>query len=258
MESGKLEGMTALITGGSKGIGKAIAELFFDERANVAINFNSSETEALKIKERLKGAEIFKADVSNRVEVHQMIEKVFGHFGSLDIIVNNAGIMDLIPFEEYDDKRVNKMFDVNVKGPIFVTLESIKYLKLSRAPVIVNIASNAGIGTAIDGTTFYSMSKAAVIALTKRLAFDLRNYHIRVNAIAPGWVETDMTTGGKDRESVLRLEEFFKARTTLSTYGLPKNISTAALFLASSDSEYMNGQVLTIDGGRIDNLTHSI
>ena len=145
MESGKLEGMTALITGGSKGIGKAIAELFSDEKANVAINFNSSETEALKMKERLKGIEIFKADLSNRVEVRQMMEKVFGHFGSFDIIVNNAGIMDLIPFEEYDDKRVNKMFVVNVKEQIFVTLESIKYLKLSRAPVIVNIASNAGI-----------------------------------------------------------------------------------------------------------------
>ena len=102
------------------------------------------------------------------------------------------------------------------------------------------------------------MSKAAVIALTKRLAFDMRSYHIRVNAIAPGWVETDMTTGGKDRESVLRSEEFFKARTTLSSYGLPKNIATAALFLASNDSDYMNGQVLTVDGGRTDNLTHSI
>lgn len=258
MIDGKLEGKTALITGGSRGIGKAIAELFHSEGAKVAINFNSSDGEAKETKDKLTGSEIFKADVSNRDQVRQMLLGVINRFGSLDIVINNAGIIKTMPFEEYDEEKVDMMFNINFKGTLFTILESLKYLKKSKSPVIVNIASNAGIGTALPGTTFYALTKATVIALTKRLSFDLQGSGIRVNAIAPGWIETGMTLGGKSLDEMSKMKEFFENRTTLHMHGSPSHIAKVALFLASDDSKYMNGQVLVVDGGRIDNLTHSV
>lgn len=258
MAGSKLEGRTALITGGSRGIGRAIAELFYFEGAKDAINFNSSEGKANEVKRDLKGSEIFKADISNRDEVRHMVSKVIRHFGSLDIVVNNAGIMETMQFEEYDEERADKMYSVNVKGTLFTTLESLRYLKQSRSPVIINIASNAGIGTTLQGTTFYALTKAAVIALTKRLAYDLKEYRIRVNAIAPGCVETDLTISSKSMDEMSKVKEYFETRTTRHMHGSPSHIANVALFLASDDSEYMNGQVLVVDGGRTDNLTHSL
>ncbi len=142
-------------------------------------------------------------------------------------------------------------------GSIYTTKECMDDLKKQHG-IIINMASNAGVGTAAKGTTFYSMTKAAIAMLTKRLAFDLMDWHVRVNAIAPGWIESDMTIGGKSDEEVDKLRESFKSKTELNMTGKPENIADAAMFLASSDSEYMDGQVLVVDGGRIDNLTHGL
>ncbi|MEM1613661.1 MAG: glucose 1-dehydrogenase [Thermoplasmatales archaeon] len=258
MQAGKLHNLTSLVTGGSRGIGRAIVEEFSREGANVALNYNSSKELAERIKEEFEGVEIFKGDVSNRMDVKRMIDEIYNTFGGLDIVVNNAGIMSTTPFEQFDEPSFERMLEVNVKGPIYVSLESLNYLKRSKHPVIINIASNAGIGTALEGTTFYAITKAAIISLTKRLAFDLRSYKIRVNAIAPGWVETDMTTAGLDNEKLTTIRESFKSRTTVGSYGKPTDIAKVALFLASDDSRYINGQVIVVDGGRIDNLSHGI
>ncbi|BAB60510.1 3-oxoacyl-acyl carrier protein reductase [Thermoplasma volcanium GSS1] len=254
--SGKLEGKTALITGASKGLGRAIAEEFAKEGARVAINYAHDEKSALEVK-KITGGEIFKADVSNRDQVKEMARQIHEKLGKIDILVNNSGIWYLMPFENYDEEKVRRMLDVNLMGAIYTTLEFLPDLKEKKG-TIINIGSNAGIGTAAKNTTFYSLTKAAIIMLTKRLAFDLSEYSIRVNAIAPGWIETDLTIGGKTDEEIRKLEEDFKSRTTLKMFGKPEYIGKAALFLASSDSVYMNGQVIVIDGGRIDNLTHSI
>ena len=116
MTEKKLEGKTALITGGSRGIGKAITKLFSQEGASVAINYNSSELDARELKDELPDSEIFKADVSSREQVRSMFSDVRKKFGNIDILVNNTGIMDIIPFEQYDNARVRKMFDINVYG----------------------------------------------------------------------------------------------------------------------------------------------
>ncbi|PYB68917.1 short chain dehydrogenase [Thermoplasma sp. Kam2015] len=254
--SGKLEGKIALITGASKGLGRAIAEKFSEEGAKVAINYNSDERSALEVKKKT-GGEIFKADVSDREQVHRMAMEIHSKLGKIDILVNNSGIWYLMPFDQYDDSKVRRMIDVNLMGQIYTTLEFLQDLKEKKGKII-NIASNAGIGTAARNTTFYSITKAGVIMLTKRLAFDLSEYGIRVNAIAPGWIETDLTIGGKSQDEIRKLEDDFRSKTTLKMIGRPEYVGNVALFLASDDSEYMNGQVIVIDGGRIDNLTHSV
>jgi Dehydrogenases with different specificities (related to short-chain alcohol dehydrogenases) len=173
------------------------------------------------------------------------------------VLVNNAGIMHLMPFEEYNEELFNRMIDVNVKGIIYTTLEFLPQLKRTKG-VIINIASNAGIGTAFEGTTYYAITKASVIILTKRMAFELGKYGIRVNAIAPGWVETDMTTANRSPEEVEKVKALVRSRTMLNMTGVPEDIANVTLFLASEDARYITGQTIVADGGRIDYLTHGV
>ncbi len=251
----RLEGKVVLITGGSKGIGRDIALKFREEGANVVITYNSSREMAADLEK--EGIMKVKCDVTKRNEVKQAINFLQGEFGRMDILVNNAGIMLNMPFEEFDENKVRKMIDTNVMGVIYATLESLNLLKISRGKII-NIASNAGIGTALSNTTFYSMTKASVINLTKRMAFDFSKYGIRVNSIAPGWIETDLTTYARTPEETAMIKNFLEKSTTIGRYGKVEDVSKVAVFLASDDSNYMNGQVLLVDGGRTDYLAHSI
>jgi len=203
------------------------------------------------------GVLAIRCDVSRRDEVRKAVEFVRDRLGDANVLVNNAGIMHLMPFEEYNEELFNRMIDVNVKGIIYTTLEFLPQLKRTKG-VIINIASNAGIGTALEGTTYYAITKAAVIILTKRMAFELGKYGIRVNAIAPGWVETDMTTANRSPEEVEKVKALVRSRTMLNMTGVPEDIANVALFLASEDARYITGQTLVVDGGRIDYLTHSI
>ncbi|ACP36992.1 SDR family oxidoreductase [Saccharolobus islandicus] len=245
-----------LITGGTRGIGRAITEAFLREEGLPIVLYNSAENEAKKLRE--KGVFTIKCDVGNRDEVKKSKEVVEKEFGRVDVIVNNAGIMVLMPFEEFDDEKYNKMIKINLNGAIYTTYEFLPLLKLSKNGAIVNIASNAGIGTAAEGTTFYAITKAGIIILTRRLAFELGKYGIRVNAVAPGWVETDMTLSGKNQEDAEKLRELFRNKTVLKTTGKPEDIANIVLFLSSDEARYITGQVIVADGGRIDNLTHSL
>jgi len=251
----RLGGKVALITGGSKGIGREIAIRFKEEGAGVVITYNSSREMALTLEKG--GIKIVKCDVTKRNEVKGAIEFVKKEFGRLDILVNNAGIMLNMPFEDFDENKVRKMIDTNIMGVIYSTLESLEMLKKSQGKII-NIASNAGIGTAFSNTTFYSMTKASVINLTKRMAFDFSKYGVRVNSIAPGWIETDLTTYARTPEETERIKNFLEKSTTIGRYGKVDDISKVAVFLASDESDYINGQVLLVDGGRTDYLAHSI
>ncbi len=127
-----------------------------------------------------------KCDVANRNEVRRAAEIVSNKLGDVNILINNAGVMYLMPFESYNEELFDRMMSINVKGIIYMALEFLPQLKRTRGGVIINIASNAGIGTAFEGTTYYAITKAAVIILTKRMAFELGRYGIRVNAVAPG------------------------------------------------------------------------
>lgn len=245
-----------LITGGTRGIGRAITEAFLREGGLPIVLYNSAEDEAKKLRE--KGVFTIKCDVGNREDVKKSKEIVEKEFRRVNVVVNNAGIMLTMPFEEFDEEKYNKMIRINLNGTIYTTYEFLPLLKASENGAIVNIASNAGIGTAAEGTTFYAITKASIIILTKRLAFELGKYGIRVNAVAPGWVETDMTLSGKSKEEVERLRDLFRNKTVLKTTGKPEDIANIVLFLASNEARYITGQVIVADGGRIDNLTHSL
>ena len=258
METGDLDGKLALVTGASRGIGRAIAEELAQHGARVALNYNSSGDQAARLKSSIKGSDIFKADMARRDEVSEMFSQIHQKMGRVDILVNNAGVMDLMDFENFDEKRVRRMFDVNVMGYVYAALEADIDMRSTGKGIMVNIASNAGIGTAAQGTTYYAMSKAAVIMLTKRLAFELGHSGIRVNAIAPGWVESDMTLSGKSEEITEKLRKNFSQKSSMGMTGKPEFIAKAAYFLCSDNSRYMNGQVMVVDGGRMDNLTHSL
>ncbi|WP_184651002.1 SDR family oxidoreductase [Sulfurisphaera ohwakuensis] len=248
--------MYALVTGGTRGIGRAITEALLKEGYNVAVLYHGSEDKAKELKE--KGVLTVRCDVGDRNQVKKAKEEISNHFPRLDVLVNNAGIWYLMPFEQFDEEKYERMLRVNLNGTIYVTYEFLSLLKKSSAASIINIASNAGIGTAAEGTTFYAITKAGIIILTRRLAFELGKYGIRVNAVAPGWIETDMTLGNKSDEEKEKLRELFRNKTVLHTTGKPEDIANIVVFLASEKARYITGQVIVADGGRIDNLTHSV
>ena len=253
--TGDFDGEVAVVSGGTRGIGRAIVESFLEEGAKVAALYTKSVAEAEKI--RSIGALPIRCDVAKRDGVRKAAETVRAELGDASILVNNAGILYPMSTESYDERLFDEMLSVNLKGVINATLEFLPQLKRTKG-AIINIASNAGIGTALGGTTYYAVTKAGVIVLTKRMAFELGKYGVRVNAVAPGWVETDLTTANKSPDEVARIKEFIKSRTMLGMSGLPIHIVPAVLFLASRKAEYITGQVIVADGGRIDYLTHSV
>jgi len=252
---GRFDGKVVMVTGGTRGIGRAIAEAFLREGAKVAITYARSDERARELERT--GVLAIRCDVSRRDEVRKAAEIVRDRFGDVNVLINNAGIMYLMPLEEFNEELFDRMMGVNVKGIIYMTLELLPQLKRTRG-VIINIASNAGIGTAFEGTTYYAITKASVITLTKRMAFELGKYGIRVNAIAPGWVETDMTTANRSPEEIEKAKALVRSRTMLNMTGVPEDIANVALFLASEDARYITGQTIVADGGRIDYLTHGV
>jgi 3-oxoacyl-[acyl-carrier protein] reductase len=261
---GRVQDRKAIVTGASRGIGRAIALLLAKEGAQVVVNYNKSETEAHQILEEIQHvgskAIAIQADVGKRAEVEKLIEETISEFGGVDILVNNAGIaMGGGSLQEFKDEEFDPMWNVNVKGILSCTRAVAPYMKEKRYGKIVNIASVAGLGTSLlPGNMLYASTKAAVIILTKRLALELGQYDINVNAIAPGLIRTDMALGGRSEEEKRRRIGYFEEHSMLGRIGEPEDIANAALFLSSDESGFMTAQVLTVDGGRTDFITHSL
>ena len=251
-----IKGMKVLVTGAGKGIGKEIATTLAKEGAMVAANYSKTTPEFDdSISDKVK---TYRADISSRDQVRKMAEQVREEMGGLDGLVNNAGIWYLFPFEEFDEAKFDAIMNTNLKGTIYTTMEFLPDLKKSNRASVVNIASNAGIGTSALNTTAYSISKAAVIMFTKRMALEMEKYRIRFNAVAPGWIKTDLTIGGKSMSEIEAMEKSFIERSTVCRTGKPEDVAGLVSYLISDKSSFMNGQVLVIDGGRKDNLTHSL
>jgi len=256
----KLEGKVALVTGGSRGIGKEIALTLAREGARVAVNYVNGANQAEGVVEEIKsnGGEAKKimADVSQRTQVKKMIDEVIESYGKLDILVNNAGILIPTNLMETSEEDWDRVMAVNLKGPFICTQEAAKHMIQQRYGKIINTSSISGLGCAPTGEGAYGCTKAGLIALTSVAAQDLGPFGINVNAIAPGWIRTDMTSGkskGQANEVNKRKAELAAIR----RIGDPKDIANVALFLASDDSNFITGQVIVADGGRIDFVSHA-
>lgn len=238
---------TALVTGASRGIGRAIATLFAESGYNVLINYNKSEEEAKSLyndlKERGFSVCIFKADVSKKEEVNAMVNYCIGQFERLDVLVNNAGISKSnlftdISYEEWDD-----VMSINLNSVFYTTKKSLQYMLPEMSGKIINISSIWGmIGGSYE--VHYSTSKAAIIGMTKALAKELGPSNIQVNCIAPGVIQTDMLDDISDD-----IIESLKEETPLMRLGKAEDIANCALFLASDKSDFITGQVISPNGG---------
>ena len=246
----KLAKKVALVTGGSRSIGRAIALGLAREGADVAVNYVSNTDEAQStvrdIETLGRQALAVKADTSKRAEVEAMVNEVWERFGQIDILVNNAGVQKRVFFLELEEKDWDWMLGVNLKGYYLVGQAVAARMKARGHGAIINISSEAA-GFPAQRMTAYCVSKAGVAMLTKCMALELAQYGIRVNALAPGLTRTDINR--KDLED----EEFLKmrvARIPLGRVMNPEDLVGAALFLASSDSETATGTTLQVDGGR--------
>ncbi|MDR1773449.1 MAG: 3-oxoacyl-[acyl-carrier-protein] reductase [Clostridioides sp.] len=244
-----LSGKVALVTGGSRGIGKEIAIKLATFGADIAINYTSNEDLAKDLQNQIQSLDrkcnIYKCDVSNLEEVTQMVCDIVKEFGKIDILINNAGITKdalLIRMKEDDFDRV---IDVNLKGTFNCIKSASKYMMKKRYGKIINMASVVGvIGNA--GQANYCASKAGIIGLTKSVARELATRNINVNAIAPGFIKTDMTDVLSDD-----LKEQMLSTIPKKEFGTPEDIANLAVFLASDMSNYITGQVINVDGGMV-------
>lgn len=241
---------TVLVTGAAKGIGKQIVEDFLDAGYNVCLNYNTSELKAKEIQiEALKTSKnliIYKADVSNRVQVAEMVDYVIQCFGKIDVLVNNAGISKYDLFTDIKEDEFKEMIDTTIIGTFNTTQEVLKKSMLqNKSGSIINISSIWGI-TGASCEVHYSTVKAGIIGMTKALAKELGLSNIRVNAVAPGVIKTDMIKDFNEDE----LNELRK-QIPLNKIGTSKDVSGVVKFLASDESKYITGQVISPNGGMV-------
>jgi 3-oxoacyl-[acyl-carrier protein] reductase len=245
----KLEGKVALVTGASRGIGREIALELARLGANVAVNYSGSEAKANEVVDLIKemGREAYsvQCDVSNSEAVTSMVKEMIERFGKLDILVNNAGITRDNLLMRMKDDEWDDVININLKGVFLTTKAVTRQMMKQRSGRIINIASIVGV-SGNPGQANYVAAKAGVIGLTKTTAKELASRNITVNAIAPGFITTDMTDKLTDEVKAEMLKVIPLAR-----FGEAKNIATVVSFLASEDSAYMTGQTLHVDGGMV-------
>ena len=237
---------TALVTGGAKGIGAAICRSLAGDGYNIALNYNVSETEALKLQNELShitNIEIFKADVSDSSQVNVMLCNIEQVFGGVDVLVNNAGIAQQVLFTDITDEMWQKMIGVNLTGAFNCCRRALPYMINRKHGSIINIASMWGeVGASME--VHYSAAKAGLIGLTKALAKEEGLSGITVNAVSPGVVLTDMMAQFSDEDKQILADE-----TPLGKLGDSSDIATAVSFLASEKARFITGQVLSVNGG---------
>jgi 3-oxoacyl-[acyl-carrier protein] reductase len=233
----------AIVTGSARGIGRIVAEAFAKAGAKVVISDidqAACDATAAEIGATAVG---IKANVTVNEEVLALFDKVIEKFGQVDIVVNNAGITRDTLMIRMDEKDWDMVLDINLKGAFLVTKSAAKVMMKQRYGRIVNISSVVGLsGNA--GQANYSASKAGLLGLTKSAAKELGSRNVTVNAVAPGYIETEMTAKLTDQA-----REYFMTKLTIARPGLPVDVANAVLFLASDEASYITGQVLAVDGG---------
>ena len=244
-----LDGKIALVTGGSRGIGRAIALRLAEEGAKVAINYAGNRTAAEEVKAIIEQhggmAMIVQTDVSDSTAAAEMVARVHEELGGLDILVNNAGITRDTLLLRMKDEDFDAVINTNLKGIYACTKAAAKFMTKQRSGRIVNLSSVVGeIGNI--GQTNYAAAKAGVIGFSKAAAKEFAARHVTVNVVAPGFIDTDMTAVLKDSIRERLIESI-----PLGALGKPEHVADAVLFLVSDAASYITGQVLNVDGGMV-------
>lgn len=241
----RVKDRVALITGSARGLGKAFAKTLASEGAKVVIN-DVNETLGMEVQRDLRHsgyqAAFVKADVTNRSEVEVMIKTAISRFGGLDILVNNAGLMRGGLVHEMEDDSWDEVLNVHLNGTFNCSHFALKYMLKKKYGKIINISSRAALGLASHAN--YAAAKSAINGFTRSLALEVAPHNILVNAIAPGWTQTDMTKGFSEAFQKERI-----SRIPLGRIGQPEDIAPLLLFLASDESNFITGQVIYVDGG---------
>jgi len=245
-----LKGKVALVTGASRGIGRAIAIAFAEKGCNVGINFRKNYEKAKEVLEVVESYGVdgilLQADVSDYNQVRSMVEKLMEKFGRIDILVNNAGIFTTTkPIQEVTDEEWDRIMNVNLKGVFYCCKAVVPYMIKQGGGKIINISSTAGKRGSRASSLPYAVSKAGVLGLTYTLAYQLAKYNILVNAVVPGQIETDMQKELMTPE----LLEMQKKETPVGRFGKPEEVAHAVIFLAEND--YVTAEVINVCGGRI-------
>lgn len=244
-----LTGKTALVTGASRGIGRAIALELASQGANIAVNYAGNEAKAEEVvKEAEKlGVKAIKiqANVAQDDEVQAMIKSVIKEFGSLDILVNNAGVTKDNLLMRMKEEEFDQVIDINLKGVFLCTKAVTRQMMKQRAGKIVNVASIVGV-SGNPGQANYVAAKAGVIGMTKSVALELASRNVHVNAVAPGFIATDMTDALTEEQQKAIMD-----LVPLAKFGQPEDVAKVVRFLASDDANYITGQTIHIDGGMV-------
>ena len=250
----------ALVTGGARGIGRATARRLAQHGVAVCVNYAAHADAANELVAEIAGAGgraiAAAADVADAGAVAAMVARTEKELGPVTILVNNAGVAWRGTLDDYDAREVARMRRVNVGGVINATRAVIGGMRQRRYGRIVNVSSIAALGTGLPGNAFYAATKAEVAILSKRFAMELGPHHITVNAVAPGFVRTDLTQGGRGASDWQATAQRFAEKTMLGRIGEPADIANAIAFLAAPDSGWITAQVLTVDGGRMDYIAH--
>jgi 3-oxoacyl-[acyl-carrier protein] reductase len=244
-----LEGKTAIITGGSRGIGKGIALVFAQHGANVAFTYSSSVESANSLQKELTnyGVKVksYQSNAADHKESQDLVENVLKDFGSIDVLVNNAGITKDNLLMRMGEEDFDKVIEVNLKSVFNMTKAVQRTMLKQRKGSIINMSSVVGVkGNA--GQSNYAASKAGIIGFSKSIALELGSRNIRINVIAPGFIETEMTAK-LDEKTV----DVWRNAIPLKRGGVPEDIANACVFLASDLSAYITGQTLNVDGGML-------
>ncbi|MBN2033689.1 MAG: 3-oxoacyl-ACP reductase FabG [Deltaproteobacteria bacterium] len=245
----KLKGKTALVTGSSRGVGKAVAVAYGREGAKVMVNYTSNEKAAHGVVEEIRNvggqAEAFKADVARKEDAEAIVQATVDAFGGIDILVNNAGFTRPAMMLKMTEEQWDAVVDIHMKGPFLCAQAAALRMSKKGSGKIINVTSVAGlVGTV--GQINYSAAKGGIISMTKSMARELARYNICANVISLGIVTTDMTEKITTDE---KLKEIYMNRILLKRFGEPEDISPAFVFLASDESNYITGQLLCVDGG---------